>query len=469
MLVSSWLTIAPSWPAAAVSQSTCTENVTLSTAVEARSLRERCKILDGSITLPSNLSESINLDGLEEISGDFMMKFFYYDHSGSSTYEPYYGPSYEISSSTLQTVGGGISFGLGSTGLTHPDDYQAPSLGNISFPSLMNVSAGVQIGAPNLTHIDLTDLEYFTFFSLSTPRLEQLQLRRVKGLNDHVRWLNRVSLESIGNVESIDGLFSEPIDQTSSNPAHDDGIWQEIDFGKQPSHHYPNNYPYGTSANGPAPGLRALTIGWEQLSSISFTDMNLTLTLGGTMTEAMTIGNMVLERGNYNLKRGPAVKNITVLVFSAGNDFKNTHLVLPFDEVNEVYIASAQLQSVTLPQQAENWTRPVFELRAPSLRLDSSTTWHWPLRLDRLVIEAGTITDDFFESFIEKKIHVVNEVQIVDHSKTLDCSKLYREGGKLGWAFHCEGKDVSNLAFSIRASRSLYLWVYGLAIAFLLW
>ncbi|KAI0502745.1 hypothetical protein F5B22DRAFT_632209 [Xylaria bambusicola] len=425
----------------AVSQSTCTENVTLSTGAEAQSLSERCKILDGSITLPGNLSESINLDGLEEIRGDFTMEFSYSGDSGYSIqYEPYYGPSYEISSSTLQTVGGVVQFGLGSTGLAYPEDYQAPSLGNVSFPSLMNISAGVEIAAPNLTHIDLTSLQYFTFFSLSTPQLAQLQLRHVKGLNDNIHWLNNVGLESIGNVESLDGLFSEPIDQTSSNLLHDDGIWQTVYFGKQPPHHYPNNYPYGTSANGPAPSLRNLTIGWEQLQSTRFTDMNLTLTLGGTMTESMTIKIMVLERGNYKLQRGPAVKHLAVLAFRADNDFDNTDLVLPFDQVDEVYINSTELQSITLPQEAENWTRPIFELHAPKLRLDSSTTWHWPLHMDRLVIEAGTITDDFFESFTQKEIEVRYEVQIVDHSKTLDCSKLYREGDGHPWVFHCEDK-----------------------------
>ncbi|KAI1299603.1 hypothetical protein F5Y03DRAFT_249083 [Xylaria venustula] len=452
-----------------VSRSICTENVTMSTAAEAQSLRERCTVLDGSITLPGNLSESINLDGIEEITGDFMMDFDQHLYSAR-----YYGPPYEISSSTLKTVGGQIYFGLLDYLLAYPEDYQAPSLGNVSFPSVMNISAGLQIAAPNVTYIDLTNLQYFTFFALATPRLEELKLTSIKGFNDNFHYVHNIDLESIGNIESIDGLFSEPVNQTS--PRNDDMIWQNINFGNQTdSIDYVYNrtmtrYPYSTYANGTAPNLRNLSIGWEHIDTASFINMNLTLTLGATMTESMKIKYMDLQRGVYNLERNRSVQNLTVGSFNARNDFNNTDLVLPFDQVEEVHISSTYLRSVTIPQQAENWARPVFELHATNLRLDNSTTWHWPLKFESLVIEAGVITDDFFESFLERKTEIVSDFLIVDHSKTLDCSKLNKKvHNKSGWTFHCEGINESNVALSITVSRTLGLWALSLAIIPLLW
>ena len=50
----------------------CRENATIANAREADDLRKRCNVLEGDLTLEYGISESINLDSLEEVEGSIL-------------------------------------------------------------------------------------------------------------------------------------------------------------------------------------------------------------------------------------------------------------------------------------------------------------------------------------------------------------------------------------------------------------
>ena len=350
----------------------CRENATIANAREADDLRKRCNVLEGDLTLEYGISESINLDSLEEVEGSIL-------HEGCSLFGTQVAyengwcevpPAFEIRSTTLKQVGGSIWFS------------RFPGLDKVTFPNLDTVNGSISLnGVNNLTYLDLTNLKRIRSFTLHAERLETFKLDGLESFTEGKGMISsRVHLGDIGMVESVDGLFENPLDPMSQ------GRWTGEDgqsfYGRRMSH------------------VRSLTFGWRRINALKLTGENLTVTLGGPSTESMEIENLEVRDGVAELRRNPQLRNLTIGAFELGFNNSITDLELPFDQLSSIAIYGTEsLRSITLPPEAENWNwngqnQGLTITNTPNLEL-SPDTWHWPKSDISRVLIIANISNEF--------------------------------------------------------------------------
>jgi hypothetical protein len=327
----------------------CRSNITIADGRGARAVAESCTVIEGNLQLRNDVSETINLDGIEVIKGSIT-------HSGcderdfEDPEECVYPQAFNLTSNTLREINGDIDF------------YYFQGLDRIEFPELEIVNKTVSLQRlHNVTHIDFTSLKWVGYFSLETRKLETLLLEGLEGFLDRGWGHGGVQLQDAGQVESVDGFFKNAID-----PIHQER--EETSPGTS-MHIY----------NQAIPNVRSVTFGWTRCPEVGFGGENLTVTLGGADTKEQQIGELKLGLGVVELRRGSAVENLTVGSLEMQSQEGMVDLALPFDQISKIRLSNVtMLETVEFPEEAENWKLSNFDIyNCPSLSVADST-WHWP-------------------------------------------------------------------------------------------
>ncbi|CAH0046769.1 unnamed protein product [Clonostachys solani] len=339
----------------------CNSNATISSIGDAKELRENCRILRGDLSFTDNITETINLDGLEEVHGVLY-------HVGCPPYDSCLGATdelFDITSSTLSFLGDGIYF------------WNFRSLGKLNLPNLKTVNSSIYLQElPNLTHVDFTNLETLTGVKLDVSKLEEWKQNGLKNYTGSKP--PYISLPDLGNLKSIDSLFASPID-----PFQHRRSWQErVDL------------LLGLNK------LRNFTFGWSGIDKLTVRGEDLTVTFGASSSEKLEAQEIIIGDGVTKVVRGPKMANFTTESFSCQcGDLSS--LEVPVDLVHDVYISGGKLESVQLPVAAEKWKDVSLSLYTPRILmnstkdLDGNTIWHWPKEEMRSLTLAANITTDF--------------------------------------------------------------------------
>lgn len=345
----------------------CASNITIANADDAKELRDSCTTLEGNLILDHDLSETINLDGLEVIKGTIA-------HNGCDAFdtECQIPDPFNITSSTLREIHGSIDF------------WYFQGLQALVLPKLESVNGTVSLKRlHNVTHLDFTDLRWIGNFILETERLESLLLEGLEGFHDRGWGNGGVELWNAGKIESVDGFFKNAIDPMLR------GFWTE----GSGMYFYANTIP----------NVRTITFGWTRLPSLTFSGNDLTVILGGPNTTEQHFERLELRSGIKTLERGSAVKNLTVEQFDVTESDDIVHLTLAFDQATEVSIGpSNNLETLELPSEAKSWRN--FDLyvagsSSPKLNLteyrDGRQVWYWPEETMERIWLSGNFTTKF--------------------------------------------------------------------------
>ncbi|VUC37209.1 unnamed protein product [Clonostachys rosea] len=344
------------------SEINCNGNVTIRNSEDAKTVRENCKTIAGTLDL--DIFETFNLDGLEEVLGDVVHrcptkeKGLDYCMDASTTFN--------ISSSTLKMINGSLALYY----------YRVE---NLDFPALNKVRREISLyNTFNLTHVNLANLEYFGTFLLQTPSLIELKLDKFKEFTSLVPYVN---IWDTGKLESFDEFFQNPVNPYNVNNSV---VNPFIDF-------HPLN-------------VRSLTLGWTRMPSMNIrAKSELTLTLGGPKTEQMEFeGTLKIGPNVTAINRHDNLKNLTVERFdvqlSAVSD-----LDLSLNQVTTVSVyGNPQLRQLRLPSMAQSWKNLTLNIGANdnlllSVVKDGSDEiiWHWPTGDMASVAIHGNMTSDF--------------------------------------------------------------------------
>jgi hypothetical protein len=341
----------------------CNSNVTVSSASDASDIRENCQVIEGDLNIVAHDSETINLDGLEEIRGSLVIR----DSSDQTS------PLFNISSSTLKSIGGRL------------DAFLFPTVEKIILPNLANVTGSVSFEKmDHLTHIDLTSLQYLGSFTLSVETLEEFKLDGFQGFTG-ANGNGYVSISSAGNVTSLDGLFKNPVDVSNLDTL------PEV---------YVSDIPKVTQ----------LTFGWKQVGHLEICSQGctiweelstLTLTLGGPSSESVEIGHLELRNGPAQLERGSQTKNLTVTFLESMNDHIKD-MKLQFDHASEIKVRGDRLESLEFPVEAEQWNNVSISIwlvnnldLMSAFNSEGTQTWFWPQNNMSSFYLMGYVSTDF--------------------------------------------------------------------------
>lgn len=335
----------------------CASDVTITNADDAKELRESCTTLDGNIELAEGISETINLDGLEVINGDIL-------HTGCGLYSHCVVPdAFNLSSTTLQHVNGSIYF------------WYLKGLKGLSLPALEYIGEWLDLGvADNVTHIDLTNLKRVSNIILDAERLEEFRLDGLEEFNYKGHGDSGVTIRNAGQIDSLDGFFKNALDPKGGRDQWAEG-----------SGIYITEYAI--------PNVRHVTFGWTRVQSFTIGGTDLTITFGGPDTEDQFIENMKVLNGVQALRRGSAVRNLTIGEFDMIEPGM-VDLALPFDQVSSVSVGCNNLQTIELPSEAQQWNVTSLDIWS-CLLLDLNVhEWYWPRSLERLTL-AANLTNEF--------------------------------------------------------------------------
>ncbi|CAG9973818.1 unnamed protein product [Clonostachys byssicola] len=342
----------------------CNGNFNITKESDAKDLRENCKIVGGDLIFGSNISENINLDGVEEVRGDWK-------HNPRRDGQVL--TLFNISSSTLKLIDGNFRL-IGPIGL---ERLILPNVGNIS-------EAVSFVSMAHLTHIDFTNLEYFRYLWLEAPKLQEFKIDELKGFTrNYAGW---ITIYDGGSVESLDGLFKGPIAPTNEA-----------------------QLPNITIEN--IPNVKQLTLGWKNIFSAQISGQlkyrywspppNITLILGGPDSETVYINELETREGIIGIERGSKTTNLSIGSFKSMNDMI-TDLRLPFDQVSNVTIRGDNMTSLELPKEAEQWNDVsisialVRKLRFESpVNAEGRQTWYWPNQTMSSFFFLGDVSTNF--------------------------------------------------------------------------
>jgi hypothetical protein len=303
----------------------------------------------------------INLDGIEVIEGD--LRDYRY---GAMVYDTQ--PYYTLSSRTLKKA---LTVAFGSSD---------SKIVNLTLPSLTSVSGyvGVYEHAYNLTYLDISSLESVQSLSLSPPSLTTLHHTRLRNAS--------LMIISSMQVGSLDSLVDNQLNLSSAVIV------------------------------GPFPNVKDIPIGFTSTERLIIKD-NSSVTLGGSSTTEMTIGEFELDRVT-DFKRSAQLNILTADSLKFSNAIAISHLEVPFDDLHSLEIlqdsATHPLKSITLPPKAVNWTEE-FGLRiisAPDLNLTSLfgadnqgnliQKWYWPRNITSIIIRNVTIGNQFLYVYLPR-------------------------------------------------------------------
>lgn len=353
------------FPAAAMAQDASCGNVTISSAADADAIRKTCKTITGNLMFDWYFNETVNLDGIEVIEGDFW-------HEGDgraclTAEEMDKFPClarFNISSSTLRQINGDISF------------WAFNGLEELILPNLVRVKQVSLKRLHDLQTLDLTNLQYIQDFWLEAKNLSKFSL---DGLKEFTGPYNGGVYIVVGSVDNLDGLFKNNLDpwQGFTDIAVDADGYMHSGLGVDLSYMH-------------APNLKTLTFGWKRVPNLRVGGgSEMSIVFGGPNSTEVEISTLQLYDGVGKLERGKTLKNLKVGLLSVRDTEKMERLEVPFDQLWSLEIRNAtELTSVILPPQAESWTN--FSLNifsCPNLNLSSEystvdgerkKTWYWP-------------------------------------------------------------------------------------------
>ncbi|KAH6996034.1 hypothetical protein BKA56DRAFT_609310 [Ilyonectria sp. MPI-CAGE-AT-0026] len=357
-----------------VAQAVSCHNVTISNAADAAEVRNDCTIITGTLEFSTDFKETVDLSGIEEIQGDLI-------HTGCTSDCPALPPLFNISSSTLATVGGNLQLGW------------FHGLQELRFPNLSVVEGEVSIySAVQLERLDITKLSRVgTIMIRATPNLASIQHEILKSFTGKER---PGTVHLTGAVESIDSFFSYPIEPVALE--NDTRFsWLEIDSKSLPN-------------------VRHINFGWSNLDYLNVDGDNLSITLGAANTTMMNMGTINLTGNITKLETGKALTNLTIGILRIDEtglkDLDITATQLSRLELFD----NEELSTVTLPSKALDWEKFSLSLSGcPKLNFSSEYRlkdgggeerfWFWPRQnIEVISIYHITTGTDFFKSFIEQ-------------------------------------------------------------------
>lgn len=237
--------------ATGVAQAAQCGNVTISSASDAGEVWKQCTALE-SLRFSNNLTESVNLDGIETVG-------FVYQHDDCWGGDGEQGdcrtvPPFSISSFILTNITRGLEFG------------RFVGLRELSLPNLASVEGDFRMGRMHqLEVIDITKLVRVGSLMIEAYKLKTIRHERLDELTSTFG-VGGVSLWDVGSVDSVDSFFKNPI------------RWNETDLP-----------PTISLRSATMPKVRAVTIGWSKLSSLSIIGDDVSVTLGGGITDSIEI------------------------------------------------------------------------------------------------------------------------------------------------------------------------------------
>ncbi|KAH7160679.1 hypothetical protein EDB81DRAFT_866362 [Dactylonectria macrodidyma] len=417
-------------------------NVTIADADDAAEVRNDCTIISGDLNFAKYFNETINLDGVTEVTGDIT---HWGCHEGWEECE--IPPPFSISCSTLTKVGGDIEI------------LYFQGLQELSFPNLTRVQGTVSLERVHeLERLDITKLAWLGYLSLDAINLTSLQHEGLQGFTGDNKY-GTVTLFTAA-VESLDSFFSYPI-WVNGSAAHS-GVF--INSG---------NFP----------NLKEINFGWARVSTLSISGDDIAVTLGTSRTISMEIDYLMLKGNITELQRHETVNNLTVGKCTVESVDSTKSLELPFDQLANLTIhVSSGLENVKLPQAALNWKDFALSVYLCS-NLDFSSeyignerVWYWPENnITRISILDVNISTSFFDSFLENHANG-NDTQRVLEEFTisrnynlpagLNCTPfdMLQARGVLPDEYSCENYTFydDSVASSIMVQS---MWRYGLALA----
>ncbi|KPM36565.1 hypothetical protein AK830_g9983 [Neonectria ditissima] len=353
---------------------TC-QNVTISNATEAASIRRGCKIITGNLVF-EKVQEDINLDGVEEIIGHV-----YHEDSDCDPYstkaQPCVPPpsNFSISSSTLVKVGGYFKF------------REFAGLTELRLPNLTTVYESMDLQRQHyLQRLDMTKLSAVGDFSLDAMSLKSLKHESLKSFTQES---GQVSLKT--SIESVDSFFTYPI------PANETGTDREGHFSVQLT----------------VPNVKHFTLGWPKVNNVNLqTESNLNITFGTANTTSVKIKEVLLS-SDIAFRRHEAVKNLTIKRLSLkGSTTK--HFNVSVDHLSSLLVMeNYDLASIELPPKAVDWKNfDLYVVGCSHLNLTSEyrvtddghkeRIWYWPqYNMSSVSISGTPISNDFFETFLQ--------------------------------------------------------------------
>lgn len=344
----------------------CSSDVNITSADDAKDLRESCTTLNGNLILAEDLAETINLDGLEVINGNV---------SHSSSCEDFYEPcvipeAFNISSSTLREIDGSVSF------------WYFHGLQAINLPKLERLQGTLSLARlHNVTILDLTSLKRVGFIILETTRLETLLIDGLEGFLDRGWGDGGVEIWDAGQVESVDGFFKNPIDPTMREGL---GLTTTINLNSNS-----------------VPNVRNITVGWTRLKSLTVSGNDISLTLGGSETESMHVESLNLGSGVHTLKRGSAMENLLVDTFTmTAQEDGFEVLTLPFDQLSHLDLGlNHGLKTIEMSELVEQWNDTAIYIRANNNLDLAEAQWYWPRSVTDLILSANLTSDFLYVGF----------------------------------------------------------------------
>lgn len=338
----------------------CDGDITIANAADAKDVREACTSVGGDVTLQKGIDEDINLDGIKSINGNF-------DYTGCISDGdrdcPNVGDLWSLSSDSLAFVNQSINI------------WRPHNLGKILLPKLREVRGEVAMNKlDNVTHLDLTNLEALGGFRLGGPSLQEFKLNRLKRFT---RGPVSFTIAEVGEVESLDGLFSNKVE------AFDDAdhvISLSIDCEESKN-------------------LKEMTLAWANLTSASFQGNNLVVTFGNPSVKKMSIGRIDTTAGT-TFRRHRDLEQLEVPKVEVDNRYgtvNNTgREILPFDNLSSAVLleeTDLDAMSIELPEQAAKWPKMNLTIDAWNITLrtennDGDQIWHWPPVMELLEIRA---------------------------------------------------------------------------------
>ncbi|KAI0012197.1 hypothetical protein F4779DRAFT_626118 [Xylariaceae sp. FL0662B] len=420
-------------------------NVTIANSDDADEVRRDCKVISGDLMFNENVTESINLDGVETVEGRV-----WYTGCGEFFLHCAIPPPFSISSSTLTTINGDFEI------------WSFNGLQELRFPNLTLVQGHVSIGRIfQLDLVDFTKLARVGSFYLEAMNVATLRHERLEGFTRAPGGPNNAVFLS-ADVDSVDSFFSTP------NPA---------DRGGEPLSVY-------ISSSG-LPNVRDVTIGWSKVEYIDVTADNLGITLGATNTTSMEVDEIYLQGNITRLERGPALKNLTVGNFIFEDSIETDELDLFFDQVSTIRVAG-NFKDIRVPPQALHWKDlDLYISFSRDLTLDSQyhtnkdgsreQTWYWPQEdMRRISIINVTMSNDFFESFLANAnstnaTRVLDRFELVPSQKSkFDCAPFdeLRDRGVLPAIYACKSvPDNSASAPAVQKSVVVIMALVAMAIS----
>lgn len=271
---------------------------------------------------------------------------------------------------TLATIGGNL------------DISEWIGLANLSLPKLTQVDQFELYYTPNLTTLDITNLDTVSsFIIINSPVLETMHHNGLSNFTGNPRtYLHTLQISST-NLESVDSIFAHPFNLS--------GVPTSLAFVGFMDMPKLKNVTFGiTGAD------------WVRLGGGGDT----VITFGGTDSPTLNYTTIEIHTGIAGFERHADTTSISIaeLDSSTGNNYTDP-LLLPFDQLGTVTIDTDTLHYVRNVPQAVSWTDFELSLNSKAFNMTSqfeadgtTQTWWWPEKdIQSIDIYYGNFTEGF--------------------------------------------------------------------------